>query len=52
MYPLFTEWGGRLKVAVIDCSESKNQETCRKYNVMGYPSVKVSVENDMMPCIQ
>jgi thiol oxidase len=35
------KWGGRLKIGVIDCSEGKNQNPCREYNVMGYPSVKL-----------
>ena len=38
---LFPGWHSHLRVAVLDCSEESNTETCREYEITAYPTVKV-----------
>lgn len=33
-------WHDVINVAVINCADSKNTETCRAYGVMGFPTIK------------
>ena len=33
-------WRGVMAVAAIDCAMEYNMETCREYEVMGYPTIK------------
>ena len=35
------EWRDVISVAAIDCANEANSPTCREYEVMGYPSIKL-----------
>ena len=37
-----SDWRQLIHVAAIDCAEERNLAICVHYNILGYPTVKVS----------
>lgn len=41
IYHYCTGWKPFLRLGVVNCADSKNNEVCRQYNIVAYPTIKV-----------